>query len=237
MVLGSGLSVEDSDDLKLREAERREIRDCKALVVRHGNSRWIPSTKGMSMDFTLSGIGHKQSRLLADFMPHEPKVIILSPYIRTGLTAVPMMEKFPEAEVWVWPTQEFAYLDLEKYARSTPEEREACIEAFFDRTDPEYCDGPGAESFRDFWMRVEKVRKRIREVVPGTMMFTHGLFMRMMKMQDMGWFDSPTSEAMRQFTELGGTMPIANTARMAVNAALEFDEPRVSHLPRELITY
>lgn len=225
-----------SEDRSLLEAEHEEIRKSHALVVRHGRSQSNAGLRSATLyDVFLTEEGHRQAEHLAEFLPHEPTAIIHSPYIRTRLTANPSIARFPYVEILEWPIQEFTYLNPDKYNGTTHVERREHTKKYWAEVNPEYRDGGIAESFVDLWRRVEKFREDLDKLLPGALVFSHGQFMRMMQLQER--FDRPDREAMMGFIDLEATSKIANTTRIAIQNNGGISLPKVSHLPKELITF
>ena len=107
-------------------------------------------------------------------------LIVVSPFVRTRQTAEPLRQKYPDVPVEEWPVQEFSFLDADRCADTTQEERRPLAEAYFARNDPDYVDGKDAESFNQLLARVDDMLTRLR-ALPGenkTVVFTHGNFMR-----------------------------------------------------------
>ena len=65
-------------------------------LVRHGESIANTGAKTPSAkDTHLTELGKKQAREFADKITQEPDLIVISPYVRTYQTALPLIEKFP----------------------------------------------------------------------------------------------------------------------------------------------
>ena len=116
----------------------------------------------------LSSEGRRQAEALTARIGFRPDLIVVSPFVRTRQTAEE------------WPVQEFSFLDADRCADTTQEERRPLAEAYFARNDPDYVDGKDAESFNQLLARVDDMLTRLR-ALPGenkTVVFTHGNFMR-----------------------------------------------------------
>jgi broad specificity phosphatase PhoE len=134
-----------------------------------------------------------------------------------------------------WPIHEFTFLDPDKLAETSPAEKKDYVEKYWQALKPEYRDGGAAESFVDFWDRVQTFRKAVEKLVPGALVFSHGQFMKMMQLQEI--YDRPKKEAMAVFHDLETLFKIANTTRIAILANGKIGKTKVSHLPENLITY
>ncbi len=124
--------------------------------------------------------GWEQAREVAAGWTESPTLIVTSPYLRTQQTAQPTIERFPAVPVEVWPIQEFTYLTPSRWNRTLSIERKPHIDAYWETADPEYCDGPGAESFGTLLRRAEAALEWLSEM-PGDALiyvFSHGQFIQ-----------------------------------------------------------
>lgn len=150
-------------------------------LVRHAESTsnaGLPTQDAASI--VLSDKGRLQAEHLATQVMDAPDLIVVSPYLRTRLTAAPLCEKFPQAPVEEWPVHEFTYLAPACYAGTTEAERAAPARAYWERLDPEYRDGGLGESFASLIRRVDALHQRLLDLPAprGTLVFSHGLFIR-----------------------------------------------------------
>lgn len=123
----------------------------------------------------LSAKGVQQAESLAEGWDVEPNLMVMSKYARTGLTAEPMQRKYPQCPVMTLPVHEFTFLAPASYAGTTEAERRVPVLEYFERAEPDYCDGEGAESFRSFFTRVEKaVTELIQRPEQRIQVFCHG---------------------------------------------------------------
>jgi broad specificity phosphatase PhoE len=124
--------------------------------------------------------GHAQAAAVAEIWKDRPELIALSPYLRTHLTAEPTMQRFPDVPVAVLPMQEFTYLEPSRWNRTSRKQRLPHIEAYWKAAEPDYCDGPGAESFSTLLVRVATTLARLEQLNPGALAFafSHGQFMQ-----------------------------------------------------------
>lgn len=116
-------------------------------IIRHGQSQ---SNAGLATigphENALSELGDRESRCIPTAVKQTPDLIVTSPYLRTQLTAQPLIEQFPHTPVEVWQIQEFTYLGLQLDQPTTTQATKALSKAYWDRCDPEYVDGTNAES-------------------------------------------------------------------------------------------
>ena len=74
---------------------------------------------------------------------------------------------------------EFTYLSLDRRDNTTAVERVPMSEAYWEKCDPNYVDGIGAESFADMVQRVQDFRQKIYHLEEEfTAVFTHETFIR-----------------------------------------------------------
>jgi probable phosphoglycerate mutase len=127
--------------------------------------------------------GHAQAAAVAEIWKDRPELIALSPYLRTHLTAEPTMQRFPDVPVAVLPMQEFTYLEPSRWNRTSRKQRLPHIEAYWKAAEPDYCDGPGAESFSALLGRVATTLARLQQLHPDALAlaFSHGQFMQALR--------------------------------------------------------
>jgi 2,3-bisphosphoglycerate-dependent phosphoglycerate mutase len=161
-------------NLKVARTERH------AVLIRHAESE---GNIGMPTD-TPAGIrltekGHRQAAEYAAGVEAAPDLIVVSPFLRTQQTAAPLMVRFPEVPVEIWPVQEFTYLNPVEYAGTTQDQRGEVAKAYWARCDEHWNDGGGAESFVDFIGRIDETWRRLQSTrVRRIAVFTHGYFMK-----------------------------------------------------------
>lgn len=151
--------------------------------IRHGESL---SNAGHVVERTattpLTELGHAQALRVSQSFNKAPDLIVVTPYLRTQLTAIPTLERFPSARRDVWPLHEFSCLSLANYANTTRHQRAPFVKSYWNRRDPDYIDGEGAESFRQMMGRIAEGLNRLRSA-PETFItvFTHGHIMRTLR--------------------------------------------------------
>lgn len=178
----------------------------------HANAGGATSTP---RDIPLSDKGHLQARVLADSFTERPELIVLSPYVRTGETARPLLTRFPACPVETLPIQEFTYLSISRCRNSTYEQRKPLVEEYWARCDPNYSDGDQAESLVELINRACAFLRRIQEM-EGELIFafTHEQFIKtvMWVVLQMGRETGP--EFMTAFRKYSTSFVIPNTAVM-----------------------
>jgi broad specificity phosphatase PhoE len=150
----------------------------RAWLIRHGESVANAGERTAEASvYPLSELGYRQSRQLAQAIPHEPQLIVYSSYLRAKQTAEPTITRYSSARVECWPIQEVQYLDPALCVNTTQDERRDLSREYWERCDPEFA-APGAESFAGF---IERVRATIQTLAqrtePHAFLFSHGQFM------------------------------------------------------------
>jgi 2,3-bisphosphoglycerate-dependent phosphoglycerate mutase len=153
----------------------------RILLVRHGQS--VANAGGKTADNAtnpLTELGRAQSKNFAERLDCKPTLLVTSPFERAQQTAEPLRQRFPNVPVEEWPIQEFNFLDPSRQANTSEVDREPFAATYWQRDDPAYIDGPGAESFTLF---LDRAREAIHRLVSRTaggciVIFTHGYFMQ-----------------------------------------------------------
>ena len=160
--------MEPSDDQRSRKDEAgahlsgaRGFRE--VCWVRHGESVGnIGARTEDSSGYTLTAYGEKQAALFAERLPNPPDLIVVSRYRRAQQTAAPCIARFAAVPVEEWPVEEMHYLSSERTRQTTQIERRALGRGFWDLSDPDFVEGEGAESFREFIARADDALLRSR---------------------------------------------------------------------------
>jgi broad specificity phosphatase PhoE len=213
-----------------------------ACFIRHAESE---SNAGLRTEHPgtsrITDRGQEQARLASQVFATAPDLIVTSPYIRTQLTAAPLIERYPHVPRAEWPVQEFTYLDPAHWAGTTFHERQPAAQAYWERSDPFYHDSDRAESFMDLIERVERVKQLILAQKDGTLaIFSHGQFTRTF------WWRMAfpnlliDAENMKRYLHFIRGIAFHNCALVK----FRFDQAGVwcgslegAHLPPELLTY
>ena len=153
----------------------------RVLLVRHGQS--LANAGGIPADHItnpLTELGHEQAKSFAESFPSEPTLFLVSPFVRARQTSVPLVRRFPAIPVEEWPIHEFHYLAPERHNGTSEEQQVPHMDTYWQRGDPTYFDGPGAESFTAFMGRTRDAMKRLARLNTGgcIVMFTHGFVMQ-----------------------------------------------------------
>jgi broad specificity phosphatase PhoE len=176
------------------------------VFIRHGESTGnigipCPDVSGVE----LTELGRQQARQLAESWVDAPELIVVSPFLRTRQTAQPTCDRFPTVPVREWAIEEFTYLEPSRWNGTTYSERLLSIEAYWKSTDPEYRDGPGAESFATLLRRADAALERLRAFtgqVNRVFLFSHGQFTQAVRVT-VAHPEATDQEKMRRFVKPG----------------------------------
>ncbi len=164
-------------------------------LVRHAESCANVGLKtSRPAEIQLTDTGRQQAKILADSISEMPDLVITSPYLRTFHTAKPLLEKFPQANHEQWPIYEFNYLSSLKCDLTTMQDRIPLAAEYWEKCDPDYCDGDGAESFCQFMERVRQAMMKFRQRPENNIIaFSHMLFISAVNWSNQRAFSGKTS--------------------------------------------
>lgn len=116
--------------------------------------------------------------MVAQSITSAPGLILASPFLRAQATALATTTIYRGAAFETWPIHEFTYMAPARCVDTTPAQRRDWVEAYWERADPAFSDGEGAESFIDLVTRIQTFLKRLAEQ-PATdiVVFSHGQVM------------------------------------------------------------
>lgn len=185
-----------------------------AWLVRHGQSQanagaatQHPST------IDLTDLGRTQAQRIAQSVTCVPDRIVVSPFQRTLLTAQPLIQRLlregKQVPVLAWPIQEFTYLSPVRCQGTTAADRQVWAREYWERADPDWEDGDGAESYRQLMQRVERFSRQLAEQSGLSFVFGHGMFFKAFVIGlSYGWDATP--QAMARYRALESAAPIHN---------------------------
>jgi len=181
------------------------------ILVRHAESAANAGLPTHSPDgIALTDLGVRQAEELAGNWTRRPAAIVSSPFVRARQTAEPLARRFG-MPIGMASVQEFTYLSPPKCVGTTAASRRSWVEAYWDLSDPDHRDGPGAETFREFVDRAKLVLADATLRDPGeVVVFCHGQFMQMVRWLQEHPARPVNSEAMRQFRAVDLKQPIAH---------------------------
>jgi 2,3-bisphosphoglycerate-dependent phosphoglycerate mutase len=149
-------------------------------LIRHGESEANAGLVTAEVEnIKLTQKGRQQAKQVALSFSEQPSLIVTSPYLRTKQTAEPTIERFPRIPQSEWEVQEFSYLATLRRKNTTLTQRIPMAGEYWERCDPFYSDGEGAESFAEMIQRCYGLQKQISQLEDQFVaIFTHEIFMR-----------------------------------------------------------
>lgn len=171
--------------------------------IRHAESAanaGLPTTDPGEIPITEEGRTAAE-RAALEYNGPAPELIVVSPYLRAGQTAEPLIARFPGASVErTWPVQEFTYISRDRCVGTTYADRKPMVQAYWDKAATGYVDGPQTESFEEFIARVAGTLARVRQrAEENIVVVCHGIFMQAAEFYQDRNEDPATPESMRRF--------------------------------------
>ncbi|MDD5504791.1 MAG: phosphoglycerate mutase family protein [Candidatus Omnitrophica bacterium] len=152
----------------------------KICFIRHAESE--SNAGGRTSDpatIPLSKQGIAQAEALALTLSDKPALAVTSRYIRTKQTALPVIKKFKDVLQEEWDVHEFTYLSPAKCENTISADRLPMVHAYWQKCDPFYCDGLGAESFVDFLGRARRAIEKLKRLNhKNVAIFSHEQFIK-----------------------------------------------------------
>lgn len=208
-------------------------------LIRHGQSASNAGEVTTCPDtIPLTALGKAQAALVASCFAASPQLTVSSAFDRARQTAAPLCARFPDMPVDVWPVQEFTYLAPRRYKGTTRTDRAEAVHAYWQRLDPLFCDGEGAESFVTFWARVEAFLERLHTVTGSVAVFTHGQFLRGVMLRVVDGPMRPEA-AMPCFRDFRTAIHYPNAAMCALAVSPRhtlLGQVSTAHLPPEMLS-
>jgi broad specificity phosphatase PhoE len=211
-------------------------------LIRHGESEsnaddMLPTTTTAGTGLTPKGLA--QAEHVAAAFSRPPALIVTSSYLRAQQSAQPTIARFPAAQQAEWQVQEFNCFSLARRYNTSGRQREPFWAEFWERCDPEYIDGEGAESFSMLIDRAQATLDQLRQLEVGlAAIFSHGLFMRALLWVGVIASVERYADSMRRFHNFRSAFRIPNGAILKVNVndhqELLFRKFSTAHLPEFL---
>ncbi|WP_285309595.1 histidine phosphatase family protein [Stenotrophomonas maltophilia] len=186
------------------------------VVVRHAQS--MANAGFVTADpesIALTAMGEEQARAMAVTWPAAPDRIFTSPFLRARQTSQPLAERFKMVAAPL-AVHEFTYLSPERCVGTSAADRKQWVEDYWSRCDPNYVDGPGAESFAQLIARAARALRILKSYSAHeqVVVFSHGQLMQAMR-----WI-------------CGSKAPsVVNAAAMGAFRKLDLDQP-IAHCQR-----
>lgn len=149
-------------------------------LIRHGQSTANAGEPTVRRGLPpLTPLGWEQARTVGEWFPVQPDLIVTSPFVRTKQTAEPLQNRFPTAAHEEWPIFEFTGLAAKHYEGTTGRERSPLLHEFWERCEPYYWDGEGAETLAQAIGRADTLLNNLINTPHERIaVFTHGMFVR-----------------------------------------------------------
>ena len=190
-------------------------------LIRHAESLAnIGETTSTPREIPLSDNGFRQADELVKTIDARPDLIVVSPYVRTQQTAEPFLQRFPDVPVETLAIQEFTYLSISRCRGTNAAKRKPWVEEYWQRADPNYCDGGQAESFAEFLGRIERFVHEMRErEYELAFVFTHEQVIKALIWQAMQFATVVDSASMSAFQKymISYKIPNASTVRVKID--------------------
>jgi len=209
-------------------------------LIRHGESE---SNAGLLTSDTakiaLTSRGIAQAEHIVAAFTRPPSLIVTSPYLRAIQSAQPTIGRFPQARLEEWLVHEYTYLSLASRHNTTLHGRKPQIDAYWERCDPDYLDGDGAESFAALVFRAKQIMERIKRLDDDFgAIFSHGLFIRTLLWVLLAGPVEINAAMMQRYRSFisGFSAPNASILKLYVNSERElfFGNFTTAHLPEFL---
>ena len=148
--------------------------------IRHGESE---ANAGQATEtpesIGLTELGKEQAGKVSIAFEQAPNLIVTSKYKRAVQTAQPTVQRFPAIAIETWPVHEFTYLSPVKLGNTTQQERKPLSQAYWEKCDPTFIHGEGAESFESFISRVKNLQERMTYIdYAFAAVFCHGFVIK-----------------------------------------------------------
>ena len=182
--------------------------------IRHAESLAnVGSATSTPREIPLSEKGFEQAKVLAENLDPSPDLVIVSPYDRSMQTAAPLLERYPDVRTETLNVQEFTYLSISRCRGTSHEERKPIVAEYWQRSDPNYCDGDQAESFAEFLDRCRRFVDTIcEEDFELAFVFTHEQFIKGLLWNELGLASQVDADSMAKFDKFMMSFSIPNAA-------------------------
>ena len=174
----------------------------RIFFIRHAESESnVGNRSHLPELIKLTPTGIEQANTLLNEIPSAPDLIILSPYLRTFQTAQAVVNNYPQVPVETWPIHEFTFLSPKLCLDTTPKERLPRVGEYWQKCDPDFIHGDGAESFNQFCYRIYSILQRLVVTENAfTIVFTHAHVTRVI-MQIINKRQSPPNISMKFYRD------------------------------------
>lgn len=194
-------------------------------LIRHGESAanaGEPTKDHASIPLTAKGL--EQARMVAQSITNAPGLILASPFLRAQATAQATTALYPGAAFEIWPIHEFTYLAPARCVDTTLAQRRGWVDAYWERSDPVFSDGEGAESFCDLVERAIEFLDRLKKQSANEIVvITHGQFMNTVRWLLERRPQEINSEAMLDWRQYESANHVPNCKEFSISKELSGD--------------
>lgn len=164
----------------------------RILFVRHAES--VANACGITMpnnEIPLSEAGIQAARGLAEKLPAEPALVLVSRALRTQQTARPYCDRTGAVPVVEPLLDELSIICPSLIQGMDGVQRRQVVRPLWEEPDPHRRAGPRADTFMEFQERVRCFAdERLGQLPSGTVIFGHGIWCGMLQWQQEGhWAD------------------------------------------------
>jgi probable phosphoglycerate mutase len=211
-------------------------------LIRHAESTANAGAATYSPEvIPLTDKGLEQAQAVVTQTSRSPDLIVVSPFLRSKQTAAPLIARYSNVPVEEWNIQEFTYLAPARCHNTTVTERKPLVEAYWARNDPQYRDGPGAESFADLMSRAQATVAQVKKPDDTfVVVISHGQFMRAVIWLLMHELEEMKVETMAGFHCFLEAVSVPNAAifkiKLMERGEVFFSRISGSYLPANLLT-
>ena len=180
-------------------------------LIRHGQSTSNAGLPASSYgEVPLTALGQRQALEVAGKVARQPDLLITSSFLRANATAEPIRARWPLTPRETWPIQELTYLSPARCRGTTSQTRQPWVEDYWRRCDPDYLDGPDAETFRSFVGRLDDFHRRLLALDGDFVVVVgHGQFFRAYEV-GLGEGFAVSPDWMKQYRAAETSQPMAN---------------------------
>lgn len=180
-------------------------------LIRHAES--TANAGGISLpnaDIPLSDKDREQAEMLAQRLSIIPSAVFTSAFLRTQETAAPYLAKLGISASADALLNEFTMLGYSLVKGLNGAQRKPYANKYRRRADLDLRMGDDGETFREFYQRVDNFLQRLTTYPDQAMLFTHGIFIRLVIWRLLGMQVSNQTQ-LRDFFQFHG-FAIPNTA-------------------------
>lgn len=166
----------------------------------------------------LSERGIRQAHRIVEYLPPSPRLVLVSPMIRTAQTAEPYCQRHGVRPGTAESLAEFSAICPTLIADLTGEQRKPYVAQYWADPDPSRRMGPGADTFLEFLKRVREFEQRMADLPDGTIVFGHGIWFGLLLWTLLG-YSAEDARGMCRFRRFQLGLPMPNCAVFTLTGA------------------